>query len=185
VRDGREVEREMGRVREALAAAAAPRRIATPGSPLPAATEAFDDFTPPLARAAADLLAIDVATLSTRVRERCSQYLAALTERRVESLEIDHDGQGFARVGGRSIPVGQLPARDLDWAYLALRLTLVEKIAAEEPKPVLIEDLATGLEEARLPLLGRMLKHLGTLTQVLHVTSHPVFASLSDGSLNV
>jgi uncharacterized protein YhaN len=90
-----------------------------------------------------------------------------------------------ARVGGKSVPVGQLPAADIDWAYIALRLTLVEKTIGSEPFPLLLEDVATGLEEARLPLLGRMLKHLGTLTQVLHVTPHAVFASLSDGSLNV
>jgi hypothetical protein len=41
------------------------------------------------------------------------------------------------------------------------------------------------MDEARLPRLGRMLKALGAATQLLHVTAHPVFASLSDGSLNV
>ena len=51
--------------------------------------------------------------------------------------------------------------------------------------PILLEDMATGLDEARLPMLGRMLKALGGATQVLHVTAHPVFASMSDGSLNV
>ena len=35
------------------------------------------------------------------------------------------------------------------------------------------------------PLLGRMLKHLGTLTQVLHVTPHPGLAQLSDGPVNL
>jgi len=34
-------------------------------------------------------------------------------------------------------------------------------------------------------MLGRMLKALGGATQVLHVTAHPVFASTSEGSLNV
>ena len=147
--------------------------------------EAFDDFGPPLAHAAADLLTIDIATLATRVRERAGQYVTALTERRIEGLELTREGAAVARVGGRNVPVGQLSAVDIDWAYIALRLTLLEKVVATEPLPVLLEDVATGLEEARLPLLGRMLKHLGTLTQVLHVTPHAVFASLSDGSLNV
>jgi len=185
VRDAREVERDMARVREALARAANPRPSGPTPAVTPQAAEAFDDFGPPLARAAADLLAVDIATLATRVRERAAQYVAALTERRIEGLELTRDGAAVARVGGKNVPVGQLSAVDIDWAYIALRLTLVEKLVASEPLPVLLEDVATGLEEARLPLLGRMLKHLGTLTQVLHVTPHAVFASLSDGSLNV
>jgi len=184
VRDAREVERDMARVREALARAASPR----PSGPTPAVSpqaEAFDDFGPPLANAAADLLALDIATLATRIRERAAQYVAALTERRIEGLELTRDGAAVAKMGGKSVPVGQLSPVDVDWAYMALRLTLVEKVVASESLPLLLEDFAPGLEEARLPLLGRMLKHIGTLTQVLHVTPHAVFASLSDGSLNV
>jgi hypothetical protein len=185
VRDAREVERDMARVREALAAASAPRRATFSSTPVSSAADGFDDFVLPLARCGADLLAVDVATLSAQLRERCAQYVSVLTDRRVEGLDFDKDGHGFARVAGRSVPVGQLPAQDVDWAYLALRLTLVEKLVSQEQVPVLLEDIAQGLEEARLPLLGRMLKHLGTLTQLVHLTPHPVFSSLSDGSLNV
>jgi len=185
VRDAREVEREMARVREALAPAP-PRRIATPGAPIPQAAETVDDFTPPLLSAAADLLTVDVPTLAARIKDRSSQYAAALTERRVEGLEIDHTGQGMARVGGRSLPVGQVGARDVDWVWLALRVALLERLLAQEPMPVLLEDMATGLDETRLPLLGRVLKSLGGMGgQLLHLTAHPVFASVSEGSLNV
>jgi hypothetical protein len=48
-----------------------------------------------------------------------------------------------------------------------------------------VEDALTGLDEPKLPLVGRMLKHLGTLTQVLHVTAHPGFGQLSDGTVNL
>jgi len=126
-----------------------------------------------------------VPTLATRIAERSAQYLAALTDRRVEALEISHDGQGTARVAGKQVPVGQVAARDLDWVWLALRLSLLERLIAQEPLPVLLEDMATGMDEARLPMLGRMLKALGSATQLLHVTAHPVFASVSEGSLNV
>ena len=184
VRDAREVEREMARMREALTPA--PRRIATPGVPIPAAgSEGSDDFTPALVGAAADLLAIDIPTLAARIAERCGQYLTALTDRRVEGLDISHQGQGMARVGGKQVPVGQVDPRDLDWVWLGLRLSLLERLVTHEPLPVLLEDMATGMDEARLPMLGRMLKGLGAGTQLLHVTAHPVFASLSEGSLNV
>jgi hypothetical protein len=183
VRDAREVEREMARMREALAPA--PRRVSSPGVPAGSGADGLDDFTTVLMSAAADLLTIDVPTLAARIGERCAQYVTVLTERRVEGLEFTYDGQCQARVGGKLIPVGQLLARDVDWVWLGLRLTLLERLVSQEPMPVLLEDMATGMDEARLPMLGRMLKGLGGGTQVLHVTAHPVFASLSDGSLNV
>ena len=183
VRDAREVEREMARMREALAPAT--RRVSSPGVPAAGGTDGLDDFTTVLMSAAADLLTIDVPSLAARIGERCAQYVTVLTERRVEGLEFTYDGQCQARVGGKLIPVGQLLARDVDWVWLGLRLTLLERLVSQEPIPVLLEDMATGMDEARLPMLGRMLKGLGGGTQVLHVTAHPVFASLSDGSLNV
>ena len=183
VRDAREVEREIARMREALTPG--PRRVSSPGVPAPATPDALDDFTPALVSAAADLLALDVPTLASRLGERCAQYTSALTERRVEGLEIGHDGKGTARVGGRAVPVGQLDPRDVDWVWLSLRLALLERLVAQEPMPVLLEDMATGMDEARLPMLGRMLKTIGGATQLLHLTAHPVFASLSEGSLNV
>ena len=184
VRDAREVEREMARMREALTPQ--PRRVSSPGVPAaPAAPEALDDFVPPLMSGAADILTIDVPTLAARIGERCAQYASALTERRVEGLEIAHDGSAMARVGGKPVPVGQVGSRDMDWVWLALRLSLLERLVAQEPMPILLEDMATGMDEARLPMLARILKALGGATQVLHVTAHPVFASASEGSLNV
>ena len=183
VRDARDVEREMARMREALAPA--PRRVSSPGVPAAQATDGLDDFTPGLMNAAADLMNLDVPTLAGHIGERCTQYLAALTDRRVEALEVTYDGQSLARVGGKKVPLGQLDPRDVDWVWLSLRLTLLERLVSAEPMPVLLEDLATGMDEGRLPMLGRMLKALGGATQVLHVTAHPVFASMSEGSLNV
>jgi len=183
VRDAREVEREMARMREALAPA--PRRVSSPGVPAASGAEGLDDFTTGLMSAAADLLTVDVPTLAARIGERCAQYVSALTERRVEGLEFTYDGQGLARVGGKQIPVSQVAPRDVDWVWLGLRLTLLERLVSQEPMPVLLEDMATGMDEARLPMLGRMLKGLGGGTQLLHVTAHPVFASMSEGSLNV
>jgi hypothetical protein len=143
VRDARDVEREMARMREALAPA--PRRVVSPGVPPVQMPEGLDDFTPALLSAAADLLALDVPTLASRLAERCAQYTIALTERRVEGLDIGHDGQGMARVGGRPVPVGQVDPRDIDWVWLALRLSLLERLVTQEPMPVLLEDMATGL----------------------------------------
>jgi hypothetical protein len=187
VRDPNDVERELGRLRESLTRTRAPAARAPVSAPRVAAVpvEPLEDPIPAVLRPAADLLALDVAALGGLVQERWVQYASALTERRVEQLEVDTAGHTFVRGGGKRLGVGELSARDLDWIYLALRFTLMERAAAQEPLPVLFEDLAPALDEARLPLLAKMLKHLGSLTQVLHVTAHPVFSSASDGSVNV
>jgi len=170
-------------MREALAPAA--RRMSSPGVPAAQGVDGLDDFTPGLMNAAADLMALDVPTLAGRIGTRCAQYLTALTEGRVDGLDVTHEGQGLARVGGKQVPVGQVEPRDIDWVWLGLRLTLLERLVQADPMPILLEDMATGMDEGRLPMLGRMLKALGGATQVLHVTAHPVFASTSEGSLNV
>jgi hypothetical protein len=187
VRDPHDVERELARLREVVAVARAPAPSATPvltaRTPVPA--EPLEDPIPGVLGPAADLLALDVTAVVGLLRDRWLQYASALTERRVEQIEVDSAGRAFVRGGGRRMGVGELPARDLDWVYLSLRLTLIEKSASQEPLPVLWEDLTASLEEGRLPLLAKMLKHLGSLTQVLHVTGHPVFSSASDGSVNI
>ncbi|MGO8971165.1 MAG: chromosome segregation protein SMC [Myxococcaceae bacterium] len=186
VRDPNDVERELARLREGLARSRAPAPAASPSpSRTPVPIEPLEDPMPAVLSPAADLLALDIPGVVALVQERWAQYASALTERRVEHCEVDLSGHAFVRGSGRRMGVGELAARDLDWLYLALRLTLIEKSAGQHPHTVLFEDLAPALDEARLPLLGRMLKHLGSLTQVLHVTGHAVFNSLSDGSANV
>jgi hypothetical protein len=188
LRDAHDVERELARLREGLARSRVskpPAPAPVPASRTPVPVEPLEDPIPAVLNPAADLLALDIPGLVALVQERWSQYASALTERRVEHFEVDTSGHAFVRGGKRRVGVGELSARDLDWVYLALRLTIIEKAANQQPLTVLCEDLSPALDEARLPLLGRMLKHLGSLTQVLHVTGHAVFSSASDGSANV
>lgn len=186
VRDVREVEREIARVKESIALAKAPPPPAAPsadGTPAPA--EALEDPTPALLSQAADVFTTDVLSVQGMLKERCLQYLTALTDRRYQGLEWDKEGRAFALAPGKRIPVGELPPKDLDLYYLALRMTVVEKASARVKRPFVLEDVFAGVEEVKLPLIARMLKHLGTLTQVLHVTGHPGFAQMSDGAVNV
>jgi hypothetical protein len=186
VRDPRDIERELARLRDAVARARAPAAPApAPASRTPVPVEPLEDPIPEVLNPAADLLAVDIPGVAALVQERWAQYASALTEKRVDNLEVDTAGRAFVRIGGRRIGVGELSARDLDWVYLALRLTVIEKSASQQPLTVLWEEMAPALDEARLPMLARMLKHLGSLTQVLHVTGHAVFSSASDGSANV
>jgi hypothetical protein len=188
-RDLREVEREMTRLRESIALAKAPPpaapAAAAPGVPA-SAGELLEDPTPLVLNQASDVLATNVPAVAGMMRERCVQYLAALTDRRYANVEWDKDGRAvFVAAAGNRIPAGELPPKDLDLYYLGLRMAVVEKLSARVKLPFMVEDALGAVEEAKLQLLGRMLKHLGTLTQVVQVTAHPGFVQMSDGTVNL
>ncbi|ADO71853.1 hypothetical protein [Stigmatella aurantiaca] len=186
VRDVRDVEREISRTKESIALAKAPPAAAFgPGGGPGFPAEPLEDPSPVLMAQAADLLSTDIPTVQGQLKDRCLQYLTALTDRRYQSIEWDNDGRGYVFSQGRHTPVGELMPKDLDLYYLALRLTVVEKASARVKYPFLLEHPFLGVEEVKLQLLGRMLKHLGTLTQVVHVTGHPGFAQLSDSTVNL
>ncbi len=192
VRDPREVERELARVRESLELARAPAAATTEGSGGVEATAAagdaaggagVEDPAPALLELAADLVQADVATVAGLIKDRCAQYLAALSDRRMLAVEFDHRGSAAAVLADRRVPVSDLPAKEADLVYLSLRLTLVEKLSVRAKLPLFIDDGLSTLDPSRAPLLGRMLKHLGTLTQVLHVAPPAPAAAVADASV--
>lgn len=183
VREAREVEQEISRTRESITKAqsgGAPAAAAAPA----AGGAGLEDPGPGLMRQAADLLQLDLPSAANLVRDRASQYLTALTDRRYSGLEQEASGAISVLAGGQKLKAAALPPKDLDIVYLALRLTLIEKYSAKSKVPFLIED-TIGIEESRLSLLSRMLKHLGTVTQVIHVTSHAAFQGVADGTGNL
>jgi uncharacterized protein YhaN len=145
----------------------------------------MEDPSPVLMKQAADLLSMDVPTVAGLLRDRCTQYLSALTDRRYLGVEWDKDGVGSVFVPGQQLGVGEIPPRDMDMYYLALRLTVVEKVSARVKYPFILEHPFVGMDEVKLPLIARMLKHLGTLTQVLLVTNHAGLAQLAEGTVNI
>jgi hypothetical protein len=183
VRDMRTVERDISRTKESIALAKAPPPASA--GPVGGPAEPLEDPSPALMKQAADIFQVDIPTVSGQLRDRCIQYLTALTDRRYQGVDWDTEGRGFVISAGRQVPVGEIVPRDLDMYYLALRMTVVEKASAKVKYPFLLEHPFAGMDEVKLPLVGRMLKHLGTLTQVLHVTSHPGFAQLADGTVNI
>ncbi|HVE81231.1 MAG TPA: chromosome segregation protein SMC [Myxococcales bacterium] len=183
IREAREVERELQRTRESIqkaqggggAAPAAP-------SALPSATgpaSETEDPGPIMMKLAADLFQADVPSLAGMIKERATQYFTALTDRRYSGLEQDLHGAISALSQGKKLKAGAIPPRDLDLLYLSLRLTLVEKYSSRAKVPVVLED-TLGVDDGKLGLLSRMLKHLGTLTQVIHVTPHAAFPPVAD-----
>jgi uncharacterized protein YhaN len=130
---------------------------------------------------ATDLFATDVPSLWSVLHDRASQYITALTDRRYHAMTVDANGRATIEAPGRTIPARELPGKDLDLIYLALRLTLIEKAAPANKLPVVIEDtFNTVIDGPRQPLFGRMVKHLGSLTQVLHVSGAGHNGSMAD-----
>src|SRR5262249_42323428 len=156
------------RVRDSISRA----RMPAPPQPLPSdpASGAAVDPSAALMSAAADLLLCDVPTLISQVKERCSQHLSALSERRYSAVEFDSRGGATLGCAGGKAEALALPAPDLDLYFLALRMTLAEKVGARAKVPLLVEDAFGQLDESRQQVLGRMLKQLGAVTQVIHVT---------------
>jgi uncharacterized protein YhaN len=187
-RDAREVERELARTRESIELALQPAQAPTGAVGAAAgggAVAALEDPTPALVALAAELLGADLPTAMGLLHARCMQYFTALTDRRYPVVEWDKEGRAHAVLAGRKLPVGELPGRDVDLYAIALRMTVVERASARLKMPFLVEDVFVGLDEVKLPLVARMLKHLGTLTQVVHATAHPGFAQMADASATV
>jgi hypothetical protein len=175
IRDQRDVEREIEKLGQSQTAKKAPAPAAAPAEEFqPVSTdpaEIFDDPIPALMLLGADLFNTDLPSLWGVLKDRSAQYIAALTDRRLHGIEVDKDGKAKVLAPGRAVPVGELPGKDLDLVYLSIRLTLIEKYSSQSKVPVIFEDAFKGIvDDAKLPLVIRMLKHLGTLTQILHVT---------------
>ncbi|MBL8950801.1 MAG: chromosome segregation protein SMC [Myxococcaceae bacterium] len=162
-----EIQKDIQRAEEMLERAKNPEEaFGLAASP----TELHEDPTPALMTLSRDLFGLDTLGLWGQLKDRTVQYLTALADRRYHGAEIEKDGRAFVHAPGRRVPVTELVGRDLDLWYLALRLTLAEKYSARARIPVVVEDGLTGIvDEPKLPLVNRMLKHLGTLTQVVHV----------------
>ena len=183
VREVRDIERDLGRLRELLAPPPPPveefRAVST-------AVETFDDPMPAVMLLGCDLFSLDVPTLWNVLKDRSAQYLKALTDQRYHGIELDADGKASLLAPGRTVPATELAGKDLDLAYLSVRLTLVEKYSAQAKLPVVIEDtFGTVIDVTKQNLVGRMLKHIGSLTQVLHVTGLSQNVSAADDIVQI
>ncbi len=184
-REVREIDREIARMKDALAGKSPSQSdefSAVPTGP----QELFDDPCPAAMTLAAEVFSSDISTLWGVVRDRCVQYLVALSDKRYHGMDLDAEGRATVQAPGRAIAVGELPGKDLDLVYFALRLTLAEKAGSQTKLPVIIEDAFGAVIDAnKQGLFGRMLKHIGTLTQVLHVIGSAQTPAQADALLAV
>jgi hypothetical protein len=118
---------------------------------------------------AAELLNLGVDELWSQMSARLTAYLQALTDKRVVTGKPDEKGMlVLSAPDGRTGSFMSLPPPLRDLAYAALRLTLLERVAGYKRLPVVIDDAFGILEAAKRALIAKMLKGIGTQTQVIH-----------------
>jgi uncharacterized protein YhaN len=133
----------------------------------------------------ADLFGTDVPSAGAIIKARWFQFFAGLTEQKYQNLRLEKDGKAHLTCNGQPLAAVALPGMDLDLLYLSARLAVIEKYCTRSRLPCLMDDVLVGFDEAKLFLLGRMLKQLGQVTQVLHAASQPGLEQLADASVNV
>jgi hypothetical protein len=186
VREGREVEREVDRLRASVAGSKAPP-AASPGIEAIAAQSPSppEDPFPALLSVGADLFGTDLQAAGAMIKDRWFQFFAGLTEQKYQNLRLEKDGKAQLTCNGQPVAAAALPGMDLDLLYLAARFAMIEKYCARSRLACLMDDVLVGFDEAKLYLLGRMLKQLGQVTQVLHAASQPGLEQLADASVNI
>jgi hypothetical protein len=123
---------------------------------------------------AAELLNLSVDELWSQMSSRLTAYLQALTDRRVLSGKLDDKGTlVFAAPDGRSGSYMTLPPPLRDLVYVSVRLALLERVAGYKRLPVIIDDAFGILEAPKRALIAKMLKGIGTQTQVIHRVAEP------------
>jgi uncharacterized protein YhaN len=130
---------------------------------------------------AAELLNISPDELWTQMGARLTAFLTALTDKRVVSAIPDDKGQlTLAAADGRSGPYMSLPPPLRDLVYTALRLALLERVAAYKRLPIVIDDAFGTLEPTKRALIAKMLKGIATQTQVIHRVVEPPPENVAD-----
>jgi len=187
VRDVGEVQREIHRIKKSIELPGGSSSVAMPVGPsVQGGSAAAEDPFPALLAVAGDMLMVDPTTAGNLIRDRCNHYFSTLTDRRYGGLELDRTGKGWVLARGQRVAVGEVPAKDLDLLFLSARLALVEhSLASRGQFPLVIDDLGTVFDAARLAILGPIFKHLGTATQVLHVSSDPGVQALADSAASL
>lgn len=120
---------------------------------------------------AAELLNLSPDEVWEAIGQRLSAYLSALTDKRIVSSTTDEKRHWvLSNADGRSGPYHGLPPQLKDLAYAALRLALLERVAAYKRLPVVVDDAFSALEPAKRALIAKMLKGIAAQTQIIHRT---------------
>src|SRR5216684_1701030 len=187
VRDAGEVQREIDRVKKSIEPSGGSASVAMPSSPsVQRGSAPAEDPFPALLAVAGDLLMVDPTTAGNLIRDRCNHYFSTLSDRRYDGLELDRTGKGWVLARGQRVAVGEVPAKELDLLFLSARLAIVEQsLASRGQFPLVIDDLGTIFDAARMAILASIFKNLSATTQVLHVSADPGVQALADSAASL
>ncbi|MFL5367388.1 MAG: ATP-binding protein [Myxococcales bacterium] len=131
--------------------------------------------------AAAELLGKAPPQLFSETAPRLAQFLAALTDRRIAEGKLDPGGEVlFSAPAGRTAALDDLPGPLRDLAYSALRLCLLEKVAAGKRLPVIVDDSFAPLDPRKKATAAKMLKAIAAHSQVIHRIPDAVPEGIAD-----
>jgi hypothetical protein len=121
-----------------------------------------------LFRQAAELFAMTPGMLLTTVKDRASQLVFGLTDKRCGAIGFAPDGQvTLQRSGEASLLFSGLAPKDKGLVLLAARLAFAERYLASHHLFVFIDEKNAGLDELRGQLVLKLLKGLSRSAQVL------------------
>ncbi|HPA90458.1 MAG TPA: AAA family ATPase [Quisquiliibacterium sp.] len=115
---------------------------------------------------------------------RASALFARMTVGAFEGLSAEFNDAGQVimgvRAGGVRVPVSGMSRGTVDQLYLALRLAAIaETVRAQEPLPLLIDDLLVHFDDARSAATLQVLAELARDTQVVFFTHHEHLVALA------
>ncbi|MBN2361593.1 MAG: hypothetical protein JXR83_19225 [Deltaproteobacteria bacterium] len=135
---------------------------------------------------AAELFGCSVEQAAAQIAPRLGQYLAAFTDGRYAQVGFGGRGElSLVGEGGRKVPFLMLAPPERDVAYVSLKFTVLEAQARNAPLPIVLNDPFASLAELKHPLAAKMLKYVGSLTQVVHFTSTASFAAQADQRIDL
>ena len=88
--------------------------------------------------------------VGSELRRRMSQLLAALTDGRYRAISMDADLTIELHTGERSVPLYRVSRGTLEQVYLALRLSVMDLLCAEETLPLLLDEVFAMYDDRRL-----------------------------------
>lgn len=101
-------------------------------------------------------------------KERLAQYLAVLTEQRFVGVQAISPGVcHVVGASGASGPLAGLAVAEQDAIMVAVKLTFAERLGAPAEMPVFVDEPSLLVAAPHRMVFVKMLKALGTLTQVV------------------
>jgi hypothetical protein len=120
--------------------------------------------------AASGVLGVSTREIFETVRPRVAQYLSGLSDRRYGEVRLESGLVVYESTSAQLLPFDSLPPGDKDLVYLAIKLTLIEHVVSQRPRPVFLDGAFATFPQGKTPLVVRMLQFLGSKTQVVCIT---------------